>query len=107
MTGQFKITNSGRTHRPGSGRGAHAVEFSKTAVPLGEGGSFLWARPRVGKPAGRTGQYSAALPEDKTPSRSRRHLLTETISTRTADASIPLRAAQPHEAPLAHADDLA
>src|SRR4051794_24171190 len=32
----------GRTHRAGKPRGAHAVEFSKTAAPCREGDSFGW-----------------------------------------------------------------
>src|SRR3954465_15301762 len=43
MTGLLltsQLTNSGRTQGRGSGHGAHAVEFSKTAVPLAEGCSF-------------------------------------------------------------------
>src|SRR4051794_12992175 len=63
-----KLTNSGRTTSTGgSGRGAHAVEFSKTAVPPEEGGSFQGPRPRVGHAAGRTGQYSAAPWPGKSP----------------------------------------
>src|SRR3954470_22834524 len=68
-----KLTNSGRTRSTEESlAGAHAVEFSKTAAPLGEGGAFRGHARALGHAAGRTGQYSAALRWGKAPSRPRR-----------------------------------
>jgi hypothetical protein len=38
---------------------AHAVEFSKTAVPLAEGDALRGTRSDAMRTSGRTGQYSA------------------------------------------------
>ena len=52
------------THRlnRGSVEGAHAVEFSKTVVPLLEGGSFPGVRPGPGSIPEPTAEYSAGSP---------------------------------------------
>jgi hypothetical protein len=60
VVGRRRRTSGHTSRSKGRSRGAHAVEFSKTVAPLGEGSSFPWALP--GPPngiPGRTGKYSA------------------------------------------------
>jgi hypothetical protein len=53
------------THSTWVGRGAHAVEFSKTAAPHGEGCSLSGAHPRsASESRGRTDEYSTSHPKD-------------------------------------------